>query len=215
MSRILLAAAICGRAANGRIVPFVPPPQPVLDAERIALNTGAAAAPELLAAPVGADALSRVGWTVTTDSAQDTSVGTNVLDGNTGSIWHTQWDPPNMPLPHTITIDMKSVQYVDGVTYLPRQDGDSNGNIGQHQLFVSTDGTNFNLVAYGTWLDDASEKTADFETTPARYIRIVALTEAGNRGPWTSASEINVFVSKKTSQIEPGGRQRPIVPKNP
>ncbi|KAI9769560.1 MAG: hypothetical protein M1840_004038 [Geoglossum simile] len=189
MSGALLFATICGRVANARTVTFVPPPAEVLDAEGIVLDPQA----KLLAAPIAASPLDRTGWTATTDSAQGGLVGTNALDGNANSMWHTQWDPTNVALPHTITIDMKSTQFVDGVTYLPRQDGNSNGNIGQHQLFLSTDGTNFNLVAFGTWLDDNSEKTADFETTPARYIRLVALSEAGNRGPWTSAAEINVY----------------------
>lgn len=78
-----------------------------------------------------------------------------------------------------------------------RQDGNpANGNIGRHNVFVSTDGTNFGSpLAFGTWLDDPTLKTAAFETVPARYIRIQAITEAGNRGPWTSAADINVYAA--------------------
>jgi galactose oxidase len=50
-----------------------------------------------------------------------------------------------------------------------------------------------NPVAYGTWFDDQSYKTAAFELMPAQCIRIVAITEAGNRGQWSSAGEINVY----------------------
>src|SRR5512142_255988 len=50
-------------------------------------------------------------------------------------------------------------------------------------------------VAVGTWADDTIEKTATFARVDARYVRLTALTEAGNRGPWSSAAEINVLGS--------------------
>jgi galactose oxidase len=206
VSSVLLFVTICGRVADARVRPFVPAPSAVLEAEGIIQPPTFQA----LAQPIAASPLDRTGWGVTTDSAQGSLVGANALDGDPTTMWHTEWDPVNVALPHTITLDMGSIQYVDGVTYLPRQDGNSNGNIGEHQLFISTDGSQYTLVAFGTWLDDASEKSADFETIPARFIKLVALTEAGNRGPWTSAAEINVWVSKKTSHPETGGLQRPI-----
>lgn len=78
----------------------------------------------------------RTGWTVTADSLQPGNEATNVLDGNTGSIWHTQYTPSNAALPHAITIDMKKIINVNGLTYLPRQDASRNGNIGQHKIEV-------------------------------------------------------------------------------
>ena len=38
----------------------------------------------------------------------------------------------------------------------------------------------------------------------ARYVRLTALTEAGNRGPWSSAAEINVL-----GRAEPDAGPRP------
>lgn len=89
---------------------------------------------------------------------------------------------------------MKSSFSINTLRYLPRQDGGFNGNIGQYQVFTSTDGTNFAVVTAGTWVDDGSEKTAAFTTVSARYVRLRALTEAGNRGPWTSAAAINIYI---------------------
>src|SRR5947199_4996522 len=114
---------------------------------------------------------------------------------------------------------MGKIYNVDGLTYLPRQDNYQNGNIGEHQIFVSTDNVNFHLVAFGTWLDDQSEKSADFETISARWVRIVALTEAGNRGPWTSAAEIKVYAAPSPPQTFQSSKGRwgptidfPLVP---
>ncbi|KAJ8098037.1 carbohydrate-binding module 32 [Lipomyces tetrasporus] len=182
VSSLLLFVGLSGKLSNTRIVPFVDPPDDLLQEERIILGPldGVALTPEI----------SRAGWTVTADSFQEGYPPINAIDVNTRTYWHSQYEPA-VGLPHHITVDMTSVYLVNGVTYQPRQDGSSNGNIGQHQVLVSTDGSNYNLVAFGTWLDDSSTKTADFETIPARFIRIVALTEAGNRGPWTT--EINVL----------------------
>ncbi|KAI4222625.1 MAG: hypothetical protein L6R36_006013 [Xanthoria steineri] len=144
--------------------------------------------------PFVASQIDRTGWNITVDSFQ-TGTGNEAakaLDGNTGTIWHTQWMPTNAALPHTVTLDMKKVYNVNGLTYLPRQDGNSNGNIGQHSIQISTDGTTWTETAKGTYLDDSSLKSTPFTAIPARYVRIIAQTEAGNRGPWTSAAEINV-----------------------
>ena len=139
--------------------------------------------------------INRAGWAITADSQQPGNEATNALDGNTGSIWHSAYSPTNAPLPHRLIIDMKTAQNVQGITYLPRQDGNSNGNWGQHTVELSSDGTNYVLVAKGTYRDSNSLKTTIFETKPARYVRITAITEAGNRGPWSSASEGQSSVS--------------------
>ena len=139
--------------------------------------------------------IDRTGWTVTADSFQPGNEPALAIDGNTSTFWHTEFNPVNTPLPHNITVNMAKSYYVTSVTYQPRQDGNSNGNIGQHQVMLSTDGVKWSSAAIGTYLDDSSTKTTTFIATPAQYVRIVGVTEAGNRGPWTSVSEINVFAS--------------------
>ena len=140
--------------------------------------------------------ISRTGWTVTADSFQPGNEPARVLDGDTTTFWHTAYSPVNAPLPHNITINMQKLYYVNGVSYLPRQDGNSNGNIGQHKVQLSTDGVNWVApVAFGTYLDDNSAKKTLFTTVPAQFVRLIALSEAGGRGSWTSAAEINVFAA--------------------
>ena len=146
--------------------------------------------------PLALTQIARTGWTVTADSFQPGNEVANTIDGNTGTFWHTEFNPVNTPLPHNITIDMKKTYNVNALSYLPRQDGNSNGNIGQHQIVLSTDGATWTApVVIGRYLGDVSLKTSSFVTKPARYVRLIALTEAGNRGPWTSAAEINVFAA--------------------
>src|SRR5260221_2153860 len=124
------------------------------------------------------------------------------MDGNETTFWHSEYSPPKVPLPHSITIDMHATNYISGLTYLPRQDAPYNGNIGQYSISVSGNGTAWSAsVTSGTWADDKSLKTAIFTSVSARYVRLTALTEAGNRGPWTSAAHIALL-----------GAAPPIVP---
>lgn len=141
-------------------------------------------------------ALPRTGWTIVADSqetAGENGAATNAIDGDPATYWHTHWSGGvEDPLPHTLTIDMKAATTVSAVKYLPRSGG-GNGTIGQYSVSVSIDGATWGSpVATGTWADDGSEKTASFTDVSARYVRLTAITEAGGRGAWSSAAEVNV-----------------------
>jgi galactose oxidase len=144
-------------------------------------------------APIG-PALSRIGWTASADNtASATFAASNVLDGDGQTIWRTGTTKTVPPLPHSITIDMHSTQVVAGLSYVPRHDSSTAGTIGKYAIYVSSDGTSWGSpVATGTWANNRTEKDAVFPAVSARFVRLTALSEAGNRGPWTSASEINV-----------------------
>ena len=60
-------------------------------------------------------------------------------------------------------------------------------------------------MAIGTWLDDASLKSSTFTPFTARYMKLEALSEAGGRGPWTSAAEINIYVATNPAPPSPVG----------
>jgi len=48
-------------------------------------------------------------------------------------------------------------------------------------------------AATGAFSDIATAQTTTFDPRIARYVRLTALTEAGNRGPWSSAAELNLL----------------------
>ena len=82
----------------------------------------------------------------------------------------------------------------------------------------SPDGTTYTTVAIGTYVDDQSLKTTTFTPFSARYVRMQALSEAGNRGQWTSAAEFNVYTAA-TGPPSPAGKGKwvmtvdfPLVP---
>jgi galactose oxidase len=125
--------------------------------------------------------LSSSGWTAVASDQQSGYPASNAIDGNPATFWHSKFSPTAVPLPHSITIDMHATNYVSELTYLPRQDTPSNGNIGRYSISVSMDGIHWAApVATGTWADDKSRKTAVFGSVSVRYVRLTAFTEAGN-----------------------------------
>ncbi|MDG4863346.1 discoidin domain-containing protein, partial [Streptomyces sp. T-3] len=143
-----------------------------------------------------APTLPRDGWTAAAsdeETASENGRAANVLDGNISTIWHSKWSGTAAPLPHTITVDMHRTAVVSALVYQPRR-GSSNGRVGEYAVHLSADGTTWGAaVATGTLADDSTVKTISFAPQGTRYVRLTARTEAGNRGPWTSAAEINLL----------------------
>jgi galactose oxidase len=156
--------------------------------------------PQLVPAAVKvASPLPRNGWTVSADSQEAVSnnQASKMLDGDPNTYWHTQFVATTPPLPHEFTLDMKATARIGGITLLPRpktnDPGSVNGRIGQYKVLVSVDAVNYTQVASGTFVDDATLKTVTFGTVSAKYVRLVALTEVADRGPWSSVAEFNVL----------------------
>jgi len=143
-------------------------------------------------------------------------VASNVLDGNTGTIWHTNWNTTtleNTPENRYITIDIKQKNEqgelveltepveINAVRYLPRQDGSINGRITEYRIAYSVDGTTWTDVpgGTGTWADDASWKIAEFTKVEAKSIRIYGVYTRGDSGDnkFVSAAEIRLHAPQK------------------
>ncbi|KAK4695866.1 hypothetical protein P7C71_g1951, partial [Lecanoromycetidae sp. Uapishka_2] len=131
--------------------------------------------------------------TAVADSSQHGYEPSNAVDGNSNTFWHSEWSPTLVPLPHDIVVDLNSIYLVSSLTYQPRQDGSPNGNIGDYSIQLSLNGQNWDApCATGSFADDSSSKTVTFTSQSARYVRLNAITEAGNRGPWSSAADIMI-----------------------
>lgn len=148
--------------------------------------------PDIPSAKIAPTELSRDGWTASAESFQPRCEAYRALDGNGTTWWEPQYDPTLSNLPHTIAIDMKSSQSVNGFTYLPTQDGSNSGNVAQHRIETSMDGKNWKLVGSGTYGNDQARKTILFASTVARYVRLIAQSEAsGNQ--YVTAGETQVL----------------------
>jgi hypothetical protein len=123
----------------------------------------------------------------------ENGTATNALDGNSATLWVTEWAQRTAPLPHTLVLDLGASYQVDGLRYMPRQDGNPNGTMAGYEFYVSPDGTTWgSAVAAGTFAADTTEKTVRFTAKTGRYVRLVALSEINGQA-WTSAAELNVF----------------------
>jgi hypothetical protein len=149
--------------------------------------------------------ISPTGWSVIADS-QETScyngAAANAVDGNPSTLWVTQFCGGTAAMAHHIDINLGAPYSLTAFQYLARQDGCANGWIKDYQFYVSTDGTNWTLVASGKFnygigpfgCGGAPVLPAfqvAFAPTTGQYIRLQALSEI-NGGPWTAVAEIGV-----------------------
>ena len=109
----------------------------------------------------GGAVMSRTGWSVSADSQEvsgENGVAARAVDGDPSTIWHTQWSPTSVPLPHSFTVNLGGARAVGGFKYLPRPGG-GNGTIANWRFFTSADGITWTQVAQGTFANSAAEKT--------------------------------------------------------
>jgi hypothetical protein len=121
--------------------------------------------------------------------------GTNAVDGNPATIWHTEWDADvdSLSSTHEIVIELTPPTRIKGFTYLPRQDGQENGTIKRYEFYVSNDGQDFGTsVAKGEFARGKELKTVTFEAQSCRFIKLRARSEINGQN-WTSAAEIGVI----------------------
>ncbi len=140
--------------------------------------------------------MSKAGWSIAYVDSEETTVendpATKVLDGIATTFWHTQFGSASPPPPHEIQVDLGAPAAVFGFRYTPRQFG-SRGNIGQYEFYVSPDGHDWSkMPAAGMFANDQLRKEVRFGQTPARFVRLRALTSASG-DPYSSMAEFDLL----------------------
>ena len=119
--------------------------------------------------------------------------GTNAVDGDPNTYWHTRWQGKSPGLPHEIVLELIPPATIQAFSYLPRQDESDHGTIKNFEFYVSKDGTHFGApVKKGAFDADKKEKIETFAPVKCRFVKLRALSEI-NGLPWTSAAEIRVI----------------------
>jgi alpha-L-fucosidase len=140
--------------------------------------------------------LSPTGWKVVSVDSEDASnPAIYAIDGKSNTIWQTM---PNaeLALPHSITVNMGSIHWIAGFTYLPRQDKSHSGVVDTYRFETSLDGLNWTTeVDSGRfWNIENNPVLQEVPFTPihARFFRFTSLKEIDASG-LTSAAEISVL----------------------
>lgn len=155
-------------------------------------------------------AIPQTGWKLAYVDSQETSCGSyggaNAFDGKAATFWHTTFcGGPNPNLPHDIQINLGAAYSLTGFSYLPRQDGCSNGWISKYEFYVSADGVNWGTaVAAGTFNYGAANVgcsgsptavpaiVVSFPPATGSFVRLRALSEI-NGNQWSSMAELKVI----------------------
>lgn len=139
-----------------------------------------------------------------TATSEHPNVGTEglarfAIDGDEGTIWHTKYSPKD-ELPQSVTINLGETCKVDRFTYLPRQNGGTNGIITKYAIYTSIDGEEFSKVSEGEFENNIKLKTVKFnDSIEANYIKFEALEGVGG---FASAAEFNVYRAKDNTETE-------------
>jgi hypothetical protein len=139
--------------------------------------------------------LTALGATAKADSAQKHYGAELAIDGNPDTIWHTAWEPTPKPMPHELVLDLKGERSLSGIRYLPRQDM-VNGRIGKFEIRLSGDGKTWSdPVVSGQWPNDAAAQTVEFAARPARFLKVVALSEVQGKD-FAAIAELELIEGK-------------------
>lgn len=129
------------------------------------------------------------------------------FDNDLNTIWHSSYSPYKA-LPATVEVDMKEVQNIDKITYIPRQDGSENGRILNCEILVKVNADDeYTSVGTFTWDNNMSNKLAKFDAVDARYIKIKVtdgVTNSANKFASAAEFTIHKVAEEKPEEAQTG-----------
>ena len=126
--------------------------------------------------------------TVSANSSNAGYLPERAIDGNTGTIWHSEWTPANDPFPHIFTIDLHKSMLLKDIRISPRQDM-SSGKTTSGQIFAGDSLSDMRHVIDFTGDTSKAATVVDLNYTKARYVQIYSLKATSEN---TAISEISV-----------------------
>ncbi len=123
----------------------------------------------------------------------------HLFDFDEASTWHTHWQEKAVPF--DLTVDLRSVNVLDKLQYLPRPDS-GNGTLLKGSLEYSLDKQNWTEVCDFDWERSNETKEIVFGDTPtARYLRLRISEGVGDFG---SGQQLYVFRVPGSEYYIPG-----------
>lgn len=134
----------------------------------------------------------------TTAPSQEGAETSQLFDFDESSMWHTKWGAKAVPF--ELVLDLRSVNQLDKIQYLPRNRG--NGILLKGTISYSMDKVNWSEAGSFEWARNGEVKEFPFPTHPTvRYIKISVTDGAGGYG---SGRELYVFKVPGSESFIPG-----------
>lgn len=117
----------------------------------------------------------------------------HLTDGDTRTIWHTQYGVTLAKYPHWVDFDAANEQTIRGFIYTPRTDS-PNGYVKEYEIYVSSNGQQWSKVHNGTFNANGLPQKVTFASpVRARYVRFYALSEQ-NGAEYASGAGFSLIV---------------------
>lgn len=150
-------------------------------------------------------------WSVIASSEQPGAAAAQVFDGDPETSWHSKYNGEKAPAPHWIGLRFSESQNLEGVSYLPRQSGFTNGVAKAYRIEVQQDGTDWEVVHEGitdkaTVANERKALEVKFEKAiVVKAFRFVVLTDwsGGGFGTCGELVPLGVELPKKDSKQSP------------
>lgn len=119
----------------------------------------------------------------------------HLLDGDTGTFWHTVYTGQTPQHPHEVVLDLGRTEPVVGLEMVQRP-GNPNGRVARFQVFVSESDAQWGAPVFESTAANTEEPQRLFLDAPirGRFVRLVVLSEVQNRA-WASLSELRPLLS--------------------
>ncbi len=131
------------------------------------------------------------------DSEHNSSrLAINTIDNNTTTFWHTEWSPNQPTFPHEIIYKANESKNFNAFSYLPRQDGSSNGRVKKYEIYGSNDNKqSWTLLKSGELQNIGTVQMVDFDQEmKCDYIKFAMLSEQSNAF-YASMAEFGLYTS--------------------
>ncbi|WP_019989670.1 alpha-L-fucosidase [Rudanella lutea] len=135
-------------------------------------------------------------WTVVSAGTATTGQTlSRLIDGNPESLWQQRKSPEG---PTSVVLDLGESLNLHGFTYLPRQDGRTEGIVYRYAVWVSQDGKSWSAPAAGGTFsninNNPTQQAVRFEKPQtARYLKFDALETTKADDPGVSVAELGVL----------------------
>ena len=150
----------------------------------------------------------RADWGVISSSSQSGAEAERAFDGDPNTDWHTRYGNEQPAPPHWIGLEFATPRRLEGVRYVPRHGGYTNGVAKNYRLEVRKSGTEWETVAKGVTANEVAGSrlplvlnlSAPLDVTAFRFV-IESDWSGGGFGTAGEVVPLGIDLSKKSEPV--------------